>query len=154
MPQGAQSFADVLYPLGLEADMDPTIVAAIIGAVGVVIATVIGYLAVRRNGRQESSSASGPVAPDTTRPRVVWPDPEDLHNDVSPDIRPTVMFSKAIDSESINPITFKLLDQATLQQVPPSVREGVVYDEDTRRATFTPAQPLENGESVEHSIGS
>jgi hypothetical protein len=73
---------------------------------------------------------------------------------VSADIHPTATFSKDMDSSTINPSTFKLLDQATLQQVPPSVPDGVHYDEPTKVATFTPAADLQNGRTYEATITS
>jgi large repetitive protein len=59
-----------------------------------------------------------------------------------------------MDSSTINPSTFKLLDQATLQQVPPSIPDGVHYNEPTKVATFTPAADLQNGRTYEATITS
>jgi hypothetical protein len=80
--------------------------------------------------------------------------PLDREVNVSADIHPTATFSKDMDSSTINPSTFKLLDQATLQQVPPSVPDGVHYDEPTKVATFTPAADLQNGRTYEATITS
>jgi hypothetical protein len=88
--------------------------------------------------------ASGNVG-DTTPPLVLSKNPRDKDVDVPPDIHPTVAFSKDMDGATINPNTFKLLDQVTGDQVQPLVRDGVVYDELTKAATFTPAAALENG---------
>ena len=49
-----------------------------------------------------------------------------------------------MDSTTISPNTFKLLDQVTCSLVAPFHVKGVVYDEVTRMATFTPARPLED----------
>jgi len=90
--------------------MDPTIVAAIIGAVGVVIAAVIGLLA-SRNGRQGSSLASGTAGPYIAQPPVVIEtNPLDLTIEVPPNSHPAAIFSKDMDSDSINPDHFKFLD--------------------------------------------
>ncbi len=89
-------------------------------------------------GAQSLASANGR---DTTPPRVLSTAPPDQAPDVPPDIHPTATFSKDMDPATINPNTFKLLDQDTLQQVP----SGVDYDETTRVATFTPADALQNG---------
>jgi Bacterial Ig-like domain len=125
--------------------MDPTIVAAMIGAVGVVIAAVIGLLA-RRNGRQGSSPASGTAGPNIGQPPfVIETNPLDRAIDVPPNIHLAAIFSKDMDSGSINPDHFKLLDQVSFAQVQPRFPDGVVYDVATRAATFTPAQDLENG---------
>jgi Ca2+/Na+ antiporter len=87
----------------------------------------------------------------TTPPEVIATDPKDLAVDVPPDIHPTVNFSKAMDSVSINADTFKLLRQDALQ-VPARFPDGVVYDEATRKATFTPAQPLEKSRTYTATI--
>jgi hypothetical protein len=57
-----------------------------------------------------------------------------------------------MDPTTINPNTFKLLDQVTLQQVQPLAARGVNYDETTRVATFTPAAALQNGKSYSATI--
>jgi hypothetical protein len=50
-----------------------------------------------------------------------------------------------MDSVSINPDTFKLLRQSERpEQVKAKVPDGVVYEEATRMATFTPEAPLQN----------
>ncbi len=93
-------------------------------------------------GAQKLAAAS---AGDTTPPQVLSINPQDMAGDVPPDIHPTATFSKNMDGATINPSTFKLLDQVTGDQVRPSVSDGVDYDEPTRVATFTPATALENG---------
>jgi hypothetical protein len=120
--------------------MDTSILTAIItGGAAVVASGVGGYFAGRRGGGHESSSASD------RPPLVVATNPPDLAAEVLPDIRPTATFSKDMDGATINPNTFKLLDQSTGDQVRPAVRNGVVYDESTKVATFLPAAALENG---------
>jgi Bacterial Ig-like domain len=69
---------------------------------------------------------------DTTPPQVLSTNPRDKTVNVPPDIRPTATFSKDMDGATINPNTFKLLDQSTGDQVRPVVRNGVVYDESTK----------------------
>jgi Bacterial Ig-like domain len=91
---------------------------------------------------------------DTTPPQVVSTNPDDTAPNVSPNIHPTATFSKDIDSATINPNTFKLLDQVTGNPVPPLVRDGVTYDETTKVATFTPAARLDNGKRYGATITS
>ncbi len=59
-----------------------------------------------------------------------------------------------MDSVTINPDTFKLLDQFTLKQIPPLVPGGVHYDEPTKVATFTPPAVLQNGRTYGATITS
>ncbi len=93
-------------------------------------------------GAQRLAAANGG---DTTQPRVLSTTPPDQAVDVPPDIQLAATFSKDMDPATINPNTFKLLDLGTGNQVPPSTPSGVDYDEPTKVATFTPADPLQNG---------
>jgi hypothetical protein len=106
-------------------------------------------------GAQKLAAASGG---DTTPPQVLSTNPPDQAVDVPPDIHPTATFSKDMEPATINPNTFKLFDQVALEQVPPFVPSGprdpsgVGYDETTRVATFTPADPLQNGRTYSATI--
>jgi hypothetical protein len=135
-------FTDVTQALGF--------LTALFGAIVGLVGTYFGIKSSSdaRQGAQDLA-ANGR---DTTRPRVSSTAPEDTTEDVPPDIHPTVTFSKDMDSVTINPDTFKLLDQVELDQVPPLVPDGVVYDESTRVATFTPADPLQNGRAYEATV--
>jgi Bacterial Ig-like domain len=114
---------------------------------GAIVGLVGTYFGVKSSadataGAQKLAAAN---VGDTTPPQVLATNPLDTAPDVPPDIRPTGTFSKDMDGATINPNTFKLLDQVTGNQVPPLVPDGVAYDESTKVATFTPAAPLENG---------
>ena len=128
-------FTDVTQALGF--------LTALFGAIVGLVGTYFGVKSSSdaRQGAQDLA-ANGR---DTTRPRVLAIEPQDQAVDVAPDVHPTATFSKDMDSITINPDTFKLLDQVTLQQVPSLVPGGVDYDEPTKVATFTPAAALQNG---------
>jgi hypothetical protein len=57
-----------------------------------------------------------------------------------------------MDSATINPDTFKLLEQVSSAQVLPRAPDGVVYDSATRTATFRPANPLGSGRTYAATI--
>jgi Big-like domain-containing protein len=123
---------------------------------GAIVGLVGTYFGVKtssdaREGAQQLAAASGG---DATKPQVLSNTPPDQDMNVPTDVHPTATFSKDMDSSTINPATFKLLDQATLQQVPPSVPDGVHYDEPTKVATFTPAVDLQSGRTYEATITS
>jgi hypothetical protein len=114
---------------------------------GAIVGLVGTYFGVKSSadaalGAQQLASGSGG---DTTPPQVLSTNPRDRADDIAPDIRLTATFSKDMDGATINPNTFKLLDQSTGDQVRASVPNGVVYDESTKVATFSPASALENG---------
>ena len=138
-------FTDITQALG--------VLTALFGAIVGLVGTYFGVKTSSdaREGAQQLAVASGG---DTTKPRVLSNTPLDREVNVPADIHPTATFSKDMDSSTINPSTFKLLDQATLQQVPPSVPEGVHCDEPTKVATFTPAADLQNGRTYEATITS
>jgi Bacterial Ig-like domain len=114
---------------------------------GAIVGLVGTYFGVKSSadataGAQKLAAANGG---DTTPPQVLSTNPRDKAEDVPPDIRPTATFSKDMDGATINPNTFKLLDQVTGDQVRSLVPDGVDYDEPTKVATFRPAAALENG---------
>jgi hypothetical protein len=120
--------------------LDPAVTSAIItSGASLASAAVSGLISFRVGqrcgGSRESSSASGPA------PRPVSTIPLDQEVDVPPDIRPTVAFSKDMDPATISPNTFKLLDMSEVAQVLPWGTNGVDYDVDARRATFTQTIP-------------
>ena len=120
------------------------VLTALFGVIGTLVGTYFGVKASSdaRQGAQDLA-ANGR---DTTQPLVSLTTPPDRDVNVSPDIHPTATFSKAMDSVSINPDTFKLLRQGeSPEQVKAKVPDGVVYDEATRVATFTPDARLQNG---------
>jgi hypothetical protein len=129
-------FADVTQALGF--------LTAYFGAIVGLAGTYFGIKTSSdaAQGAQRLAAANGR---DTTPPQVLSTNPPDQAGDVPPDVPPTATFSKDMDPATINPNTFKLFDPATLEQVPPTVPSGVAYDETTRVATFTPADPLQNG---------
>jgi hypothetical protein len=102
-------------------------------------------------GAQRLAGAAGG---DTTPPQVLSTNPRDRAPDVPPNIQPTATFSKDMDSATVNPNTFKLLDQVTGNQVRPLPPSGVDYDETTKVATFRPAAALENGKRYGATITS
>jgi len=113
---------------------------------GAIVGLVGTYFGVKSSadaalGAQQLASGSGG---DTTPPQVLSTNPPDRADDIAPDIRLTATFSKEMDGATINPNTFKLLDQSTGDQVRSSVPNGVFYDESTKVATFSPAAALEN----------
>ena len=116
---------------------------------GAIVGLIGTYFGIKTSGdategaqRLAATAANGR---DTTPPRVLSFNPPDQAPDVPPDIHPTATFSKDMDPATINPNTFKLLDQVTGNQVPPLSLGGVDYDELTKVATFAPADRLENG---------
>jgi hypothetical protein len=129
-------FTDVTQAIGF--------LTALFGAIVGLVGTYFGIKSSSdaRQGAQDLA-ANGR---DTTQPLVSLTTPPDRDVNVSPDIHPTATFSKAMDSVSINPDTFKLLSQGeSPEQVKAKVPDGVVYDEATRVATFTPDARLQNG---------
>ena len=124
---------------------------ALFGAITGLVGTYFGVKTSSdaREGAQRLAAGGGG---DTTPPQVTSTDPEDRADDVAPDVHPTATFSKDMDSVTINPDTFKLLDQVSFEQVPPIVPGGVVYDVSTKRVTFTPADPLVNGRTYAATI--
>jgi hypothetical protein len=130
---------------------DPTQVLAILSALfGTIVGLVGTYFGVKassdaREGAQKLAAASGRVV---SRPLVLSTNPQDRAEGVPPDTHPTATFSKDMDRVTINPTTFKLLDQDELEPV----AGGVDYDVPTRVATFTPAAALENGRIYEATI--
>jgi hypothetical protein len=130
------SFDDVTQAVGF--------LTAFFGAIVGLVGTFFGIKssADATAGAQKLVAASGG---DTTPPQVISTNPPDADENVPPNIHLTATFSKDMDSTTINPNTFKLLDQDTLQQVAPLVPSGVDYDETTKVATFNPAVVLEHG---------
>jgi hypothetical protein len=114
---------------------------------GAIVGLIGTYFGIKTSGDVAERAQTLGAAPsgDTTQPQVLSTDPPDQAEGVSPDIHPTATFSKDMDRATINPNTFKLLDQVTGEQVPPLTPSGVDYDEPTKVATFTPEAPLENG---------
>jgi hypothetical protein len=138
-------FSDVTQALGF--------LTALFGAIVGLVGTYFGIKSSSdaTAGAQRLAAANGR---DTTQPRVLSTNPLDQAVDVPLDIHPTATFSKDMDRATINPNTFKLLDQDTLQQVPPLVPNGVDYDETTKVATFTPANDLQYGKRYGATITS
>jgi hypothetical protein len=131
---------------------DPTQVIAILsGLFGTITGLVGTFFGVKssadaRQGIQDLASST--VAGDTLRPVVSLTSPQDRAADVPPGIRPTATFARDMDRATINTSTFKLLDQHYLQPV-----DGRVdYDVSTRRATFIPSAPLQNGRTYSATI--
>jgi hypothetical protein len=124
---------------------------ALFGAITGLVGTYFG-VKTSSDAREGAQRLAAGRSGDTTPPEVTSTNPEDLAVDVAPDINPTATFSKDMDSVTINPDTFKLLDQAEFKQVPPKVDGGAVYDLSTKMATFTPAKPLENGRTYAATI--
>src|SRR5215210_4559728 len=123
---------------------------------GAIVGLVGTYFGIKSSadataGAQKLAAANGG---DTTPPQVLSTNPRDKADDVPPDIHPTATFSKDMDGATINPNTFKLLDQGTGDQVRPLLRGGVDYDEPTKVATFTPAAALESGKRYGATITS
>lgn len=150
------SFKDVSQALGF--------LTAFFGAVVGLVGTFFGIkssadaTAVAQKASAEATAGAQKLAAaggdDTTPPRVISTDPRDRAPNVSPKIHPTATFSKDMDSVTINPNTFKVLDQDSLEQVHPAVPNGVHYDETAKVATFTPTNPLESGKVYEATITS
>lgn len=137
-------FLSILLVLGSFKDVNQALgfLTAFFGAVVGLVGTFFGIKASADAtvGAQELAAAKGG---DTTPPQIHSTNPQDKAGDVPPDIHPTATFSKDIDPATINSNTFKLLDQVTGRQVEPLPLSGVVYDEPTKVATFTPAAPLQ-----------
>jgi hypothetical protein len=131
---------------------DPTQVLALLSALfGTIVGLVGTYFGIKTSAdaRQDAQSlARDSLTGDTTQPQVTSTNPEDRAAKIPPDTHPSATFSKDMDRATINPSTFKLLDQHTLRQV----NGDVDYDVRTRVATFTPAAPLENGRTYEATI--
>jgi hypothetical protein len=127
------------------------VLTALFGVIGTLVGTYFGIKASSdaREGAQELAA----TGVDTTQPLVSLTTPPDRAENVSPDIHPTATFSKEMDSVSINPDTFKLLYPGERpEQVKARVSDGVVYDEATRVATFTPEAPLHNATTYAATI--
>jgi uncharacterized membrane protein YqhA len=139
-------FLSILLVLGSFKDVNQALgfLTAFFGAVVGLVGTFFGIKssADATAGAQKLVAASGG---DTTPPQVLSTNPPDADENVPPNIHLTATFSKDMDPTTINPNTFKLLDQDTLQQVAPLVPSGVDYDETTKVATFNPAVVLEHG---------
>lgn len=134
---------------------DPTQVLAILSALfGTIVGLVGTFFGIKTSAdaREGAENLAAGISRDTTQPQVLSTNPPDQADDVPPEIHPTATFSKDMDSVTLNPDTFKLFDQATLQQVPPLVAGGVDYDEPSRVATFTPAAALQNGRAYAATI--
>jgi hypothetical protein len=110
---------------------------------GAIVGLIGTYFGIKSSSDAAKGAQSLVAAPsgDTTPPRILSFDPPDQAPDVPPDIHLTATFSEDMDPATIDPNTFKLLDQVTLQQV----AGGVAYDVSTREATFNPAAALQNG---------
>lgn len=136
----------VLFFLGRFEDVNQALgfLTAFFGAIVGLVGTCFGIKSSSDAAAGAQQLAAG-TGGDTTQPQVLSTDPRDQAEDVSPNIHPKATFSKDMDPATINPNTFKLLDQDTLEQVAPSVPSGVAYDEATKVATFTPAGDLQNG---------
>jgi hypothetical protein len=127
------------------------VLTALFGVIGTLVGTYFGVKASSdaREGAQELAA----TGVDTTQPLVSLTTPPDRAVNVSPDIHPTATFSKEMDSVSINPDTFKLLYPGERpEQVKARVPDGVVYEEATRVATFTPEAPLHNATTYAATI--
>jgi len=131
---------------------DPTQVLALLSALfGTIVGLVGTYFGIKSSSdaRQDAQTlARDSLAGDTTPPQVSSTNPQDRAENVPPDTHPTATFSKDMEPATINPNTFKLLNQRTLRQV----KGDVNYYVPTRVATFTPAAPLENGRTYEATI--
>jgi len=141
-------FLSILLLLGRFANVTQAIgfLTAFFGAIVGLVGTYFGVKASADAALGAKELAAGPGAGgDTTPPEVLSTTPVDKADNVSPDIHPTAVFSKDMDRATINLSTFKLLDQSTVDQVPPAVRDGVVYDESKKVATFSPAADLVPG---------
>jgi hypothetical protein len=124
---------------------------ALFGAVTGLVGTYFGIKS-SSDAREGAQRLAASPAGDTTPPEVTSTSPVDGAVEVPPNIHPTATFSKDMNSATINPDTFKLLDQASSAQVQPRATGGVVYDQPTRRATFTPANPLGSGRTYAATI--
>jgi hypothetical protein len=148
-------FLSILLLLGRFKDVTQALgfLTAFFGAIVGLVGTYFGIKSSSdaTAGAQKLVAASGG---DTTPPQVLSHTPRDRDVNVPPNIHPTATFSKEMDHATINPNTFKLLDQVTLEQVPPSVPSGVAYDETTKVATFTPEDPLKSGKRYGATITS
>jgi hypothetical protein len=140
-----QQFKDISQAIGF--------LTAFFGAIVGLVGTFFGVKSSADAALGAQRLAAG-NAGDTTPPQVVSTKPEDTAPNVSPDVHPTATFSKDMDGATINPNTFKLLDQVTGDPVPPSVSDGVTYDETAKVATFTPAARLDNGKRYGATITS
>jgi len=136
-------FADVTQALGF--------LTAYFGAIVGLAGTYFGIKS-SSDAAAGAQSLAGAPGRDTTPPLILSTNPPDQAQDVPPDIHPTATFSKDMDPATINPNTFKLLDSVTLQQVQPLAARGVDYDEATRVAAFTPANPLQPGTTYSATI--
>ena len=139
-------FLSILLLLGQFEDVTQAIglLTAFFGAIVGLVGTYFGVKASTDAAVGAQQLAAG-TRGDTTPPQVLSTNPRDKAKNVPPDIHPSATFSKDMDGATINPNTFKLLDQSTGDQVRPLVRNGVVYDEPTKVVTFSPAAALENG---------
>jgi Bacterial Ig-like domain len=124
---------------------------ALFGAITGLVGTYFGVKS-SSDAREGAQRLAASPAGDTTPPDVTSTSPVDGAVEVRPDIHPTATFSKDMDSATINPDTFKLLDQASSAQVQPRATGDVVYDPPTRTATFTPANPLGSGKTYAATI--
>lgn len=139
----ADRFDDLASALGF--------LTALFGAITGLVGTYFGIKSSSdaREGAQQL--AAGPAGAPTP-PDVTSTSPVDGAVEVRTDIRPTATFSKDMDSATINPNTFKLLDQVSSAQVQPIATGSVLYDPPTRTATFTPANPLGSGRTYAATI--
>jgi hypothetical protein len=138
----ADRFRDLTSALGF--------LTALFGAITGLVGTYFG-IKTSSDAREGAQQLARSSAGDTPPPEVTSTSPVDRAVDVALDIRPTATFSKDMDSATINLDTFKLLDETELDQLE-QVAGGVVYDATTRKATFTPTNPLRNGRTYAATI--
>jgi hypothetical protein len=124
---------------------------ALFGAVTGLVGTYFGIKSSSDAREGAQRLAASPAGGDTTPPTVTSTSPVGGAVNVPPAIHPTVTFTKDMDSATITPDTFKLLDQDSSAQVQPATG-GVVYDSPSRTATFTPANPLVSGRTYAATI--
>jgi len=124
---------------------------ALFGAITGLVGTYFGIKS-SSDAREGAQRLAASPAGATTPPAVTSTSPVDGAVEVPTDIHPTATFSKDMDSATINPDTFKLLEQGSTAQVQPRAPVGVVYDSPTRTATFTPAKPLGSGRTYAATI--
>jgi hypothetical protein len=139
----ADRFGDLASALGF--------LTALFGAVTGLVGTYFGIKS-SSDAREGAQRLAASPAGDTRPPQVTSTSPVDGAVEVPPDIHPTATFSKDMDSATINPDTFKLLEQVSSAQVLPRAPDGVVYDSATRTATFRPANPLGSGRTYAATI--
>ncbi len=122
------------------ATLSPT--AALFNATNYTVTVTTGVKDVAGNALASpfTSTFTTAPAPDTTRPTITARSPADSATGVALIVAPTVTFSEAMDTTSINSTTIRLSETVAGTQV----AGAVTYNTTTRIATFTPSAPLKN----------